>query len=658
MKDKTALLKFILKEYLLLIVSFTIFRFVFLFKTINNIDIRIPFSIYLKSFLIGLRFDSAIIGYFFILIILLVFIYLILKNSKIEKFLKYSINIFICLTAFLLFFVLTVDAEFYKTFNTHLNISINDYLSNMGEITGTIWIDYPVISDFLIVFLITGLFSYFTIKNFKKLEKVKTNFVFDTLNFLLLSAISVTAARGGIGKTPIDWGAAYFSEYTYANKLGLNGIFTFMRSYVLEKKETAKGKNFMPEKKAEEIVRNFLKDENSKYIESKNPLLRKTNTGKEKKDYNVVIILLESWMAEYIGVINKRDSLIQDEIDVTPRFNELSKEGLLFTKYFASGLRTNRGIVSTLVSFPSQTGKSIMKKLSGENSFVGFGTLLKERGYTTHFFYGGDLNFDNMRAFLLTNDFDNFISVDDFSSSERSGTWGVNDEVLFAKTAAVLDTLNQPFLASVMTLSNHEPFTVPENFENKYGEEVKNHRYLNAYNYSDYALGKFFDDIKKKDFYKNTVFVLTADHGRNRHKSSDLDWQRFHIPLLIIAPEEAITPGVSETTANQTDILPTVLSLLGGEFIHSSWGRNLLEQDSLNFSFFIQNQWLGGVSDNFILADNINIDKTGLYRLNDSYLKNDLSEIEPDRFKRMKNLVRAFLQVSSAQVRKISFGRE
>lgn len=584
--------KYFAVQYLYLIIAMFVLRMVFLLKNIYKVETEIPFSIYIKSFYIGWIFDTSIASYFLLLMIVLLLLYLPGKIVKMDRYFEILFYLFFVSLSFLILMGMIIDAEYYKTYGFHLNSTISDYAGKPSEIVKTIWSDYPVILDLILFVVIFIPFILVSLKNYKKFkEHLKENnigiWITRVVTLVLMIGILVLGARGGIGSGTLNWGRGYFSEYGFANQLSINGVFTLIKSYKISAKES-KFKTIKISMSDEELkneIREVVNDKNSEYANGKNFLLRTTSTGVEEKKYNVVMILMESWMAEYIGALKNNPG-------VTPEFDKLSKEGIFFTNFYANGNRSNRGVVSTLCSFPSQYGNSVMQKMiASKEKFITIPSILKERGYSTSFIYGGDVEFDNMKGFLSYNGVDRFIDERDFSAEERKIKWGVPDDLLFKKAIEVLDKSKQPFFANIFTLSNHPPFDIEKKYEKYSEKEYKNYKQLNAFRFSDMVLGEFIREISKREYAKNTLFVFVADHGHDLGKDIELDSNSFHIPLLFYSPGGMLKPEVVTKVGSQVDLMPTLMHFLGGKYKNSSWGKDLMSENENNTAYLLNNEF-------------------------------------------------------------------
>ena len=290
---------------------------------------------------------------------------------------------------------------------------------------------------------------------------------------------------------------------------------------------------------------------------------------KIEKPYNLVIFLQESLGAEYVGALGG--------LPLTPNFDKLTKEGLLFTNLYATGTRSVRGIEAVVTGFLPTPSSSVVKLGKSQENFFSLAEVLKRKGYSTSFVYGGSSNFDNMASFFNGNGFDDIVDERDFADSDYNfkGTWGVCDEDLVRKGNNLYKSYgDKPFFSLMFSSSNHEPFEFPDGKIKLYDE--KKNTVNNAIKYADYAIGKFFELAKNEAYYKNTVFIVIADHNTRTWGKDLIPINKFHIPALIIAPN--LTGEMTyNKLCSQIDIPPTLLDLIGIDIETPMIGRDLFK---------------------------------------------------------------------------------
>ena len=331
------------------------------------------------------------------------------------------------------------------------------------------------------------------------------------------------------------------------------------------------------------------------------PMLQTSPGIPEGNRMNVIIFVLESWSAREVGCLGGRP-------DVTPFFDGLARDGMLFTNFHAAGVRSSEALVSILCSYPARPGLPIMLAPAAAR-WRSLSQVLHDAGYRSILVYGRDLQFDQAEQFLRSKmEFDTLIDRTDFPPSfvPEEGSWpGYSDVDLVRRAddefAAQGD---RPFLGCVWTMNTHPPFEKPADYPDLVRPDSPPARYLNSLNYSDHALRCFFDLARTRPYFANTVFLFVADHTAMRGGLSY--GGRHHVPFLIYAPGR-IAPAVSNVLAGQADILPTVLGLLELKAGHASWGRDLLRVSPSEPGFVISlaGQDLHCRSGKYLLVDDL-----------------------------------------------------
>lgn len=650
---KLKIFSYIFKEYFILISLMTVCRILFIGFNKNGIA-EVPLKIIGKSFLYGWIFDNAVTCYYLGLLLILLLFYWVVQIIKLGIIGKIIINLYKIIMSSVIFLILLSDIQYYRVFNFHLNATVLDYLDHTDEIGDTILFgDYNLTLMIILFLIIEIVYLNFSFRAFKKVYERKMNFfdkISDLIMIFLAGILAVFGGRGGFSQGTLNWGRAYFSTYTFANQTALNGVFALGKSIDVARKDNKKEKSqigrIFTDEELKNNMRKYIATENDTFLSDKNILLRKTDTHKEMKKYNVVIVLMESFMGDTVGVLG-------GDPDLTPNYNKLSEEGILFTNFYSNGNRSNRGILSVLTGFPSQYGQSILKKPAAQTPFISIADILKERGYSTHFMYGGDIEFDNMKGFLNTNGVDHIISQNNFPLSERTIKWGVPDDTLFERAVEYLGSLKQPFFFEIFTLSNHAPFDIPDKFKEFTEDDYEDYARYNAFKFADYSLGKFVEAVRDKEWAKNTVFIFVADHGENRRKAIDIDWKKFSNPLVIWMPGGQLKPEKFTKAGSQLDLLSTIMGILGGEYVHSSWGKDLLNyKGENNFAYVVENNFIGIIDEDKIYMDGITVGNS-LRRKSDDSIINDEEARE-----RYEKAARSYLELSIEQEKQRSFGKE
>jgi phosphoglycerol transferase MdoB-like AlkP superfamily enzyme len=305
---------------------------------------------------------------------------------------------------------------------------------------------------------------------------------------------------------------------------------------------------------------------------------------------NVLFIILESFTAKLVGSVG-------GEKGVTPSLDSLAHTGILFNRLYAAGDRSQKGLVSLLSGYPNQPTTSIIKFPRKTENLPHLCRTLASAGYSSGYYYGGELAFANMKSYLQTAGYEHLTERNDFAAADQNSKWGAHDGVLFNRVLADLAQQRQPFFVTAFTLSSHEPFDVP--MKTRFPGKTEEALFRNSVFYTDYALGKFLKKASQQPWYANTLLVLVADHGHILPgNSSNESPQKFHIPLLlaggVIRPENR--GRVVSTIGSQTDVAATLLHQLGLPATNFVWSRDLLAPHATPFAFYTFNNGFGAVS--------------------------------------------------------------
>jgi len=544
--------------YLMGMFAFSCFR---LLLCVSNPESLLAVEKWYLVFPIGIRMDTLLLCYAMVLPLVLT---VILPPRPLKWTLTLYFSAFLALAVFLEI----ASFPFMEEFSTRPDRLFIEHAGNWNEISGMILKGYSteLLLGVLATALSAALVIVLSLKMFKNYQPVSC---FKRLAlFVICLPLVFLGARSSISHRPANPSTAAFSNSHLVNQLGLNSTYSLMYAWnSLKKHETdparVYGKMKLPELLGR--IRNYMLPGNIEE-ESSIPLLHSQDTSfPNQKPYNLVIILEESLGAEYVGCLGG--------LPLTPRLDQLSKEGLLFTSLYATGTRTVRGIEATVCGFLPTPGSSVVKLGLSQQHFFTLADLLQQNGYATEFIYGGDSQFDNMRSFFLGNGFQKIYDLKTFNNPVFEGSWGVSDEDLFTKANKVFTSHGDaPFFALLLSTSNHDPFEFPDGRITLY-EQPKMTRH-NAMKYADHALGAFFDMAKKEDYYENTIFLVIADHSTRLRGQDLVPIHKFHIPGLIIGPN--VKPDCYKKVASQLDMPPTLLDLMGISAQTPLIGRPLL----------------------------------------------------------------------------------
>ncbi|MEI7836752.1 MAG: LTA synthase family protein [Planctomycetota bacterium] len=470
---------------------------------------------------------------------------------------------------YIIFYEAAVEWFFWSEFTSRFNLVAVEYLKDTEEVVGNIWESYPVVWICLgLLVPVAGIVriaastihrSYQAPTTMK--SRLRGGAVFLAGALLALPAFQMRAAR----VFPND----------YANALAQNGPVCFTRAFI---SRTPVYRESYPSRQDEQVLadlRRLLAEPNSRYVNEKEPgdITRVIDNGPDKPRHNIVVICVESLSAKFLGKFGNTERL-------TPHLDALADKSMLLTNLYATGTRTIRGLEAITISLPPTPGLAVVKR-AGAGKLFSIEHLLKRMGYAAKFIYGGRGMFDSMESFLGQDAFE-MIDQGSFARDEITfqTAWGVCDEDLFRRLLKECDASHaagKPFLTMAMTVSNHMPFTFPKNkIDMPPGTTDA------AVKYTDYAINQLLEKAKDHPWFKNTVFLIVADHCA-RHEATwkafkELSPARYHIPAIIYAPglPDLVKPGPNNTLCSQIDLMPTILGMLKMSYTTKFFGRDIL----------------------------------------------------------------------------------
>ncbi|OCB73091.1 Phosphoglycerol transferase MdoB [Flavobacterium glycines] len=526
---------------------------------------------YWMLFPIGLRMDVILLSYISFLPVLLLSVLPDNYLQKIKKFFSFYFLVFL----FLLFFMELASYDFIKEYDTRPNKLFIDYLIYPKEVVGTLIKSY--MTSMVLFFIAIGIALCFSIKKapfwfYPKFVAYRTKLIL----FPLVAFLLFFGARSSlVSKRPINASNAIFSTDQLTNSLGLNSLYTVSFALYSLKNEGDAAKMYgkMDAQEAIKRVKKYMEVPEANFTDSELPLMHLQKTSNSlAKSYNVVVFLQESLGAEYVGSLCG--------LPLTPELDKLTKEGLLFTNMYCTGTRSVRGIEAVVTGFLPSPSESVVKLSNSQTGFYTLAENLREKGYQTSFIYGGMANFDNMAAFFNGNGFSKIIDEKDYDKSKAAfkGTWGYSDEDLAVKANSYFKSMgNKPFFSLMFSTSNHEPFEFPDGRIQLY--DKKKNTVHNAMKYADFSIGKFFELAKKEAYFKNTIFLVIADHNTRTYGKNLVPINKFHIPALLIGPN--VPKGEKYTKlCSQIDVAPTLLNFIGMDIMNPMPGRNLMQLSS------------------------------------------------------------------------------
>lgn len=470
---------------------------------------------------------------------------------------------------------------FWNEFGVKYNFIAVNYLVYTNEVIGNIMQSYPVIPIFSGLFIIAGLVTYFIVKKSKNyiesipafVDKIKISGIYLALFGLSFLVIPFLAAKEN-------------SQNIFANELEANGIYRFYLAFVNSELDYFKFYKTMPSNEAYAQLNKEIP------ATSGESTLRQIKSEAAENHKNVVLITIESYSAEFMKVYGNEQNL-------TPFLDSLATKSLLFTNFYAVGNRTVRGLEAVTLCFPPTAGESVVKRVDNKNKFS-TGNIFKQKGYNVKFMYGGDAFFDNMEDFFTGNGYA-IVDKKSFTPEEITfaNIWGVCDEDMYNKAIKVMNNEakeNKPFFNHIMTVSNHRPFTYPNNKIDIPGDAKSRD---GGVKYTDFAMKKFFAMASKQPWFANTVFVILADHCASSAGKTELPVDKYRIPAMIYSPGY-IQPQKYTNLMSQIDIMPTIFGLLNFNYQSKFYGQDVLKSDYKPRAFIATYQDLGLIKDNVL----------------------------------------------------------
>jgi phosphoglycerol transferase MdoB-like AlkP superfamily enzyme len=565
-----------LRQLVFWILFFNLSRLIFLlyYQSLIRVE-HIPFKEILGVFLFSFKLDLATACY------LMLFPFLLLNIQSIwaPGWLNRVNQVYTGILIFFYSLSATAEMGIYAEWKTKLTYKVVKYLYHPSEIYNSA----ETATFFLLLLILTllflsGLFLYLKIFYLKITIPVR-NF-FQNLAFLLITPVFLfIGLRGGIQQIPINQSESYYSDHNILNIAAVNNAFNLYIS-IFENLELFSGNpyHFMDDAKARKIVDHIYHtpgDSTAGILTLSRP--------------NIVLLILESWSADLVEELGGKRG-------ITPEFSELAKKGILFNEIYASGSRSEQGMASLFGGFPSHPVSSITVQPDKFVKLPSLPRILKANGYSSSFYFGGQLIYGNIKSYIIYNQFDKIMEVYDFPKTYPRGKLGIHDEFTLGYLLQDLGNMKPPFFSALFTLSTHSPWDQPYPKVLTWGDNER--EYINAAHYTDHCLGRFFREAEKKSWYDSTLFIIVADHGHNSYMNWHPESREYHrIPLLFLggAIRQEYRGTVCSKLGNQHDIASTVLSQLKIGRTQFRWSKDLLNPLSPEFAYYTTEGGVGWV---------------------------------------------------------------
>lgn len=521
---------------------------------------QVSFSLWtlVKMFVVGFFFDLSVALHGMIPLVL--YLAIVPRKWFDRSWNRWLVRGFVWLGASLILFGAVSEYFFWEEFQSRFNFIAVDYLVYTTEVLKNIRESYPVFPLIGVIGLLAAVVTWL-IDRYLLVWKTEVNWkkrVGAVLLFILFPVISFFGMSGNYKN---------ISDNMYNDELAGNGLYELFSAFRNNELDYHRFYRTLPDAEAEAILRAQLEKSGGTMISNQSWNLTRQFEGQGTlKQPNIVFITVESLSSDYLGIYGNKENL-------TPRLDALSKESLWFSKVYATGTRTVRGLEAITLAIPPTPGQSIVRRLDNQDLFT-IGSVLNSQGYVSHFLYGGYGYFDNMNEFFSVNGY----SITDRSDIPKDkivmeNAWGVSDEDIFSQALEKMDqdySQGKKSFQMIMTTSNHRPFTYPEGRIDipSPGDRA------GAVKYTDWAIGNFIDQAKTKPWFKDTIFVIVADHQADSAGKTEVPIQRYHIPVLVYG-SEWIKAGKVDRLMSQIDVAPTVLGLLNFSYKSRFLGYDL-----------------------------------------------------------------------------------
>jgi phosphoglycerol transferase MdoB-like AlkP superfamily enzyme len=462
----------------------------------------------------------------------------------------------------------------------------------------------------LILLTVLGMLMYnwvFYLKLFEKLRKTWWSLIF----MLVCIPVLFAGLRGGFSAIPITTSAAYYSPHSILNWASVNSAYNLFISYIEGQKfKESNPFDFYPIEEAREMLEDIEfveKDTTFRILETRRP--------------NIVVLLMESWSADLIESLG-------GEPGITPEFMELEREGLLFSHLYASGNRSQQGIASIFSGFPAIPYTTITQNPDKYQKLPSMPEILIGQGYHTSFYFGGDLDYGNIRGYVLFNGVKKIIDEKDVPDTLPRGRLGIHDEFMMKLHAEEMEMEEQPFFSVLFTISSHSPYDQPQEHTIKWdqGEAL----YIKSAYYSDYSLGLYFDLVRQKTWYDSTLFIIIADHSHNTYRNWPVESFNYRkIPMLLLggALKDEYKGKKIERISSNGDLPVTLLKQLGMDCSSFGWSRDLFNPHTREYAYFEINDGVGWKTPLGEFVYNVRYDQYFSQKMNDGATELDKSDL-------------------------------
>lgn len=556
------------RQLLFWMLVFFIVRAVFLLYFSTGLSSEhVPFQEIAAGFWYALKLDLSTACY----ILIVPFLLLLLQGRVTSDWPDKLNKIYTFIILFVYVLVSVSEIGIYKEWKTKLSYKALVYLHHPSEVVRSVpnrdLLGYVIM---LVVFVTIFYFVYTRFFYRKPLSLKQAPVSLKIVFGLLTPVLLFIGIRGGVGQIPITVSDSYYSKNNTLNAAAVNNLynitFSIIDYYEIQDRNYFR---FMPDEEATGIVQHLQqtkKDTTSSILNCKKP--------------NLVVIFLESWSADLIETFS-------GDTGITPQFHNLEKEGLLFTEFYASGNRTQQGMGSVFSGLPALPITTLTDHPEKYDSLPSLVHRLNNDGYYSIFYFGGDLNYGNIKSYLVYNGFNKLVDWNDFKKNYPEGKLGIQDEGLFKRLLRDMGRLPTPFFLSTLTLSSHSPYDYPGDRPITWLKPEA--EFINSAHYTDKWLGEFFKEAKQKPWYDSTLFIVMADHSHPSHRHQYIDQFGYRkIPVLFLggALKKEYRNTRSDHLCGNADIPATILAQLGISHQGFFWSKDMFNPYSPRFAYF------------------------------------------------------------------------
>jgi len=595
---------YIIKPSLFLLVLTQVCKALFLYQAKAYL-LDTSFADLFQVFIVSFSLDIAVLSYIAIIPVCLLILLIITQKSK---SIHLTLVIYYSFLGTVLLSINFIDIHLFSYWNSKTSAKALSYLNSLGMV-----ISSAGVKNVFVLFVLFALAAFICFYVMKELIKITTlerkNWIQVLISVPILLGICILGMRGGFREIPINQSDAYFSDNIVLNIAGVNSLWNLGNVFFQNKNNlTENPYKTMSEEKAEALFQQL-------YLVDKDTTISMFNSERP----NIVYIAMEGVNANCIQAFNAQNNYM-------PNVSKIMESAYTFTNMYATGMRTDQGLVSLLSGFPALPLHTIGAQPEKFQALPSLSLALKQQNYTNTFFFAGEPEFGSFKAFLVHNGFEKIYDLSDYPKDELSQGLGAPDEVLFNRFTKDMKAPNEPFFSLILTQTTHEPFDMP--FNDKVSDNAQ--RYINTVKYLDSVLGFWYEDCKQQSWFDNTIFILSSDHA---HTFPERYWytdkERYHIPFIIFGKplKEEFRGKSNSQLVNQTDIPLSLAKQLKLTPQHYEFSKDIMNPSSPEFSSFIHihgHNWItktGQCSVNYEIANDFNEESDSCIISNAAYFQ-------------------------------------